>query len=336
MADLNRGSWQERQIVDRDTYGLPQDDRRAKTEFYLPLVLYLFAWLNFFMTIPRSWTKIEKQNSPEQKNDIAKPSATGPREKAGAILAAVAWFVIIYSLHHSMKHYRPRATGLWNRFNTFLHFCPSKLVLTILLLGVRVAYGIASAWFWDLSIFQDGVSLGWPFGLGYGTIFLIIVIFEIAGFLEENEDKILIQQRRDRGQHYDAEIGIVRKPSWWSRNWADRYKTADERMKKMTVEVGGGRPTTRHLEQTIEMGNMSLRSRSRDRPRDDPFRDQSPTDSRQPSIANPPRLPAFRMDSDATSTRTDATRGTEMTGMTLTTENVATAPPQRIRSMLDI
>lgn len=45
VADDSRGSWQERQIYDRDPFHLPQDDRRSKVEFYLPLVFYLFAWL---------------------------------------------------------------------------------------------------------------------------------------------------------------------------------------------------------------------------------------------------------------------------------------------------
>ncbi|KAF2707336.1 hypothetical protein K504DRAFT_54886 [Pleomassaria siparia CBS 279.74] len=327
------GSWQERQAVDRDPYGLPQDDKRSRTEFYLPLVFYFLAWMNFFMTIPRSWTKIEKQNTPEQKNDIARPSATGPREKAGAIIAAVAWFVIIYSLHHSMKHYKPRVTGFWNRVNTFCAFCPLKLFSTIILLGIRVGYGIASAWLWDLSIFQDDVAIGWPFGLGYGAILLIVIIFEIAGFVEENEDLIIINQRRERGREDDANLGYTRKPSWWSRNWADRYGTADQKLKNMTTEVGGGRPTQRNLEQTVEMGNMNLRNRSLSRPRDDPFRDQTADDSRQSSVAPPTRSGARRMDSDAASAVTDKT---EMTGITLTSEHAAAAPPQQMRSMLDI
>lgn len=40
-----RGSWQERQIYDRDPFALPQDDKRATKEFYIPLIFYLFAWL---------------------------------------------------------------------------------------------------------------------------------------------------------------------------------------------------------------------------------------------------------------------------------------------------
>lgn len=39
------GSWQERQMIDPDPFSLPQDDRRGKTEFYMPLVFYLFNFL---------------------------------------------------------------------------------------------------------------------------------------------------------------------------------------------------------------------------------------------------------------------------------------------------
>lgn len=39
------GSWQERQVVDPNPFALRQDDRRSKTEFFLPLVFYLFWWL---------------------------------------------------------------------------------------------------------------------------------------------------------------------------------------------------------------------------------------------------------------------------------------------------
>jgi hypothetical protein len=38
------GSWQERQIYDRDPFSLPQDDTRGRTEFYFPLIFYLFAF----------------------------------------------------------------------------------------------------------------------------------------------------------------------------------------------------------------------------------------------------------------------------------------------------
>jgi hypothetical protein len=39
------GSWQERQIYDRDPFSLPQDDRRGRVEFYMPLAFYFFDFL---------------------------------------------------------------------------------------------------------------------------------------------------------------------------------------------------------------------------------------------------------------------------------------------------
>jgi len=333
-ANDHRGSWQERQIVDVDPTAFPPDSRRERTEFYIPLVFYLFAWLNFFMTIPRSWTALQKQSTPEQKNDIARPAATGSRGKAGAILAAVAWFVICYSLYHSLKYYKPRGRGL-GKITGFFRNCPIKLAVALALLAVRIGYGIASAWFWDLSIFQDKVYIGWPFGLGYGPILAIIIIFEIAGFIDKNEDKIIIEQRRARGIIHDRELGITRKPNWWSKNFSDRYATDEQRLRNMTtvdggiagVTAGAGRQTSRQVHEGIEMGNM--RNRSRSRPPEDPFRDQSSNDSRQSSVAAT-RPGANRVDSDAASAMTG------MTGQTLTAHNADAAPQQRIRSMLDV
>jgi hypothetical protein len=288
------------------------------------------------MVIPRSWTAIMRQHTPAMKEDIARPAATNARGKAGAIFAAVAWLVIIFSLNHSLRWYKPRTVGMFRKINAFCRDCPTKLFIAIILLGVRIGYGIASAWLWDLSILKDDVAVYWPMALGYGPILLIIVVFEIAGFVEENEDKKIMEQRRARGQMYDRELGIVHKPSWWDRHMGDRFKSDQERLKNMTTEVGGGRPTARSLEQSIEMGNMNIRNRSASRPIEDPFRDQSPSnESRQSSVA-PARLGVGRMDSDAASARTDNSRATGLTGMTLTGENAGAQQPQRIRSMLDI
>lgn len=39
------GSWQERQLIDPNPFVLSQDDRRGKTEFWMPLIFYMFAFL---------------------------------------------------------------------------------------------------------------------------------------------------------------------------------------------------------------------------------------------------------------------------------------------------
>lgn len=43
--DCCRGSFLERQHVDADAFCFPQDDKRSKIEFYIPLVFYLFGFL---------------------------------------------------------------------------------------------------------------------------------------------------------------------------------------------------------------------------------------------------------------------------------------------------
>ncbi|KAK5201345.1 hypothetical protein LTR16_002991 [Cryomyces antarcticus] len=313
------GSWQERQICDRDPYLLPQDDRRGRAEFYMPLVFYLFAWMNFFMTIPRSWTNIELQRSPEQQDSLAEPSATDNRFKAGACLAAVAWLVICYSLSHSLYWYKPRSTGLWGRFNAFCHYCPTKIFLVLVVLAIRIAYGIAAAWEWDISIMKYDVQPAWPYGLGYGTTILIIIIFEIYGMVDPNEDLVLIEQRRERGRAIDAELGLVKKPSWWSK-MNDQWQTPEQRLKNMMTEVGGGAATGRNITASVEMGSMPVRDRSRSRPPEDPFRDQSPEDNKRTAVAR-----ADSVDSQGSA----LTGRSGITGSTL-------AEPVKIRSMLDI
>jgi hypothetical protein len=39
------GSWQERQLVDPNSFALKQDDRRSKVEFWIPLVFYFLTWM---------------------------------------------------------------------------------------------------------------------------------------------------------------------------------------------------------------------------------------------------------------------------------------------------
>ncbi|KAH7138325.1 hypothetical protein B0J11DRAFT_574313 [Dendryphion nanum] len=323
------GSWQERQIVDRDPFILPQDDKRARTEFWLPLVFYLFAWLTFFMTIPRSWTPLQKQNTPEQIENIARPASTGSREKAGAILAAMAWLTTCYSLYHSLKHYKPTSC-FQNTLTAFFRTCPPKLYLNIFILGLRIGYGLVSAWLWGLTIFNDNVAISWPFGLGYGTILLIIVIFEVSGLVEENEDEQIIAQRRERGQRIDQELNIVHKPHWWKRNWAARYQTDEQRLKNMATEVDGERLAGRQVSEPMEMGDMNLRNRSRSRTHEHPFRDQSPSSRHRQSSVPPP--PPYSVGADGNNGRYDGSRNAEWTGQDL----AATENPQRLRSMLDV
>jgi hypothetical protein len=148
----------------------------------------------------------------------------------------------------------------------------------------------------------------------------------------------------------DTELGIVKKPAWWSRVRGDYYLTDEQRLRNLTTEIGGGAPTARHLAQSVELGNMNIsrsatltglttvgdsevtsapgmRDRSRSRLREDPFRDSSPEDQRGRLDIPMPAL--GREESTVTMASNDSGRS----GMTGTTLN---APPQKVRSMLDI
>ena len=194
------------------------------------------------------------------------------------------------------------------------------------------------------------VHPAWPYGLGYGPSLLILIIFNIWGYIDRNEDLQLIDQRRARGRAVDAELGIVKKPAWWNRVRGDYYLTDEQRLRNLTTEIGGGAPTARHLAQSVELGNMNIsrsatltgltaggsseitsesgmRDRSRSRPRDDPFRDSS---SEDPRGRRDIPMPALGREQSAV---TMASNDSGRSGMTGTTLN---APPQKVRSMLDI
>ncbi|KAF2144633.1 uncharacterized protein K452DRAFT_316589 [Aplosporella prunicola CBS 121167] len=348
-ATRHWGSWQERQICDRDPFLLPQDDKRGQFEFWIPLVFYMFAWLNFFMVIPRSWTALEYQRSPWQQSHYAQPSATDSRHKAGAIIAFCAWVVIIVSLHHSLHHYRPRTTGLWNRFNTFCHYCPTKLFLYIIILGIRVIYAIASAWIWEINLFKYDVEPGWPYGLGYGTTALLLIMMNIYGYVDENEDRLLIQQRQERGRSADAELGLTKKPHWWAKARGDTHLSPEQRLRALATEGPGGRAALpranvelqsfalpSHYSIPSQAGRRSTSELSSDdierairRLSEDPFHDP-PLELEEGGMGA--RVVRRGENNDAASTRTADTARSGMTGQTLT-ENY---PPQRVRSMLDI
>jgi len=335
-----RGSWQERQIIDVDPWTMKQDDRRSQTEFFMPLIFYFFAWLNFFMVIPRSWSKIEDQADADQQRIVAKPAGTDVRFKVGAIIACLAWFTIIYCLRHNMHYYKPHRKGIWAGITNFCQYCPTKLFLTIMILGVRLGYGLVMAWEWDTSIFKYDSNPAWFYGLGYAPTLLVIVIFNIAGYVDDNEDQAIVEQRRKRGRAVDAEIGIVKRPNWWKKG---RAMDDEARLRGLMEEVGGGRPTANRISNNVELMNIprgdsvtssmagvGLRDRSRSRPRDDPFRDASPSSDGSHEGLRP------ALNQRAMSVATDISNvsgATGLTGRTLTGEN---AQPQRIRSMLDI
>ncbi len=272
------------------------------------------------MTIPRPWSKIEYQRSPEQTEDFAKPSATDARFKAGAFLAVCAWCIICYNLRHSIHHYKPRNRGLWNSFVGFLHYAPLKFLLIIPLAAVRVGYDIACSFEWSISPLKYDVNAGWMYGLGYAPAFLVILVLNIWGYIDPNEDRELLRLRALQGRAADAELGLTQKPSWWSKLHGGYHFGAEQRLKALTTEIGGGRATQRNLERTIELGTMpAARPRAE---QDNLFTDEAAV---QAASADDPVVTAKSGSDDESSNRTS-----------VRTIGSTNQRPQQVRSMLDI
>lgn len=80
---------------------------------------------------------------------------------------------------------------------------PSQFILAILLLTVKTAYAISSAFNWSISPLRYGVNPAYLFGLGYTPALLILVLFNICGWCEVNEDKLVLARRRIDNYGYD-------------------------------------------------------------------------------------------------------------------------------------
>ncbi|CAJ2509282.1 Uu.00g143080.m01.CDS01 [Anthostomella pinea] len=247
------GSWMERQFVDPNPFVLHQTDSRGMFEFWLPLFFYFWLWLNFFLIVPRNWTNIELQRSPQQIVLKAIPTATDGRFKAAGFCLLICWLTIMVSLWHSIRHYEPRNRGWFNRTIGFLGYMPFRFVLLIPLLLALVAYQELVAWRFDLSPLNAKTNLLAMYLGGYAPSLLIVIVQAIDGFCRPNEDKELIRQRRTRGAAIDRELGLVKKPNWWRRVNGD---VDDGGMRGQIMrnvrEVGGGRPTARHVEAMAE------------------------------------------------------------------------------------
>ncbi|KAI1939986.1 hypothetical protein LOZ66_002421 [Ophidiomyces ophidiicola] len=257
----NWGSWQERQVQDRDNFAFVAATTREKQEFYLPLIFYFFAFLNFFLTIPRSWTNIQKQRSFDQQETLARPTATDGRFKSASFVAIVCVLLICYSLGHSLYRYKSRPQGRVN-VAYYIAVTPLKFTLTIPIAALRIGFGIVSVFEWTISPLKYNGNPGWIYGFGYTPILLILTIFNIYGYLDPNEDQDLIRQRIERGRSADDELGVDRKskkPHWWHRSRPDftvgpTGTDLDSRFRCLVPQVGGGAATQQNIQKNIEMG----------------------------------------------------------------------------------
>ncbi|KAK1245627.1 hypothetical protein MKX07_004696 [Trichoderma sp. CBMAI-0711] len=369
------GSWQERQFVDPNPFVYREDDRRAKVEFYLPLWFYFWTWMNFFLVIPRSWSFVEQQRSPEQTLAKAIPTATGARFKAGAFCLVIAWLTIVFSLRHSIYHYKPRNRGVLNRTMGLVKALPLRFVLTIPLAGALVAYQVLISFDWTFSVMRYQGIVPVIFAWGYGPSLLIIFVQAAYGFASPNEDKALLNQRRQRGDTIDRELGIVRKPAWWRRVRGEHLYTMRDKISQNVNEVGGKRGLRARFEGEpegetggkdggIEMASMSQKNNPRvDRAgvgslgSADRYTGKSQRRHNErivesfagvlfPNNVDPERArriaeitadgpPPYQDEERGRSSRPTGASNGQRNGSADTTNSIA-APPQQVRSMLDV
>lgn len=336
------GSWQERQMLDipENRRALREDDRRTKIELVIPLVFYFFFWLNFLLVIPRSWGSFEKQRDMDQSNIIAAPAATDIRFKLAAFFLFGGWLTTIYSLQHSIYHYRSHEQGFWNRFIALFRQTPTKFVLTLFLSLVMIGYIAAISFYFPISPLNIHAKVEFIYPLGWGPIALILLVYEVAGYLNPNEDRDLLRQRRIRDVVADEEMGYTRKPRWWSRLHGDnKFGGVQERITANVAEVNGGVPTTKGLERGMEMQDLPSPTRD-ERDTQHPSNEIEALGTANAAL-HPPRLdtegrfrdsPPRTRDSEASSV---TQVGSEQGGSTNSTVSVS-AHPQQIRSMLDV
>ncbi|EAA27204.1 hypothetical protein GE21DRAFT_9540 [Neurospora crassa] len=277
------GSWMERQFIDPDPFRLRQEGRRYWVELIIPLFAYLFMWLNFFIVVPRSWTKIEHQRYPEQIITDAKPTATDDRFKSAPFFLFATWLITVFSLWHSIRHYCPRNRGVINRTIGFFKFTPTRFMLIIPLAFIIPLYQAMAAWNFTWSPLNIKGKPEAIYPGGYAPSLLIVLIQAIYGLTSPNEDRELIRQRRERGQILDAEMGIQRKPAWWRRvNEAPAPNmTMRDRIMRNVREIGGGGPTARNLKESIHT------RAAESKPRPTPNGPASPGDVEMVSIPSP-------------------------------------------------
>lgn len=325
------------------------------------------------------------QRSPEQTLAKAIPTATGARFKAGAFCLVVAWLTIVFSLRHSIYHYKPRNRGVFNRTLGFVRSIPLRFVLIIPLSGALVAYQTLISFNFTFSVMRYGGIVPIIFAWGYGPSLLILFVQVAYGFASPNEDKALLAQRRQRGDVIDRELGIVKKPAWWRRVRGEHLYSMRDKISQNVNEVGGKRGLRARFEDEaetetplggsiaaagnggIEMNSLSQKNNPRvDRAgvgslgsTEQPRRYAGKSERRHnerivqsfagvlfPNDADTERArrvaelsedgpPPYRDEERGRSPRQDGANAGQRNDSADTTNSIA-APPQQVRSMLDV
>ncbi|EPS40326.1 hypothetical protein H072_5878 [Dactylellina haptotyla CBS 200.50] len=186
----NWGSFEERKGIDEDFFRYRQDDLRSKIEFYEPLIFYLFNFLSFFLSILRNWNTIARSNA----NVI-----TDARFQASSILSFLAWMVIVVAHLIARHYYQPQ------KF-------PWKIPATILLILIRIAFNIGSAFEYSFSQLRWQATPAYIYCLGFLPVILVILVIIYSGLREPNEDQELLRFRNARNAILDQEMLAIKSP----------------------------------------------------------------------------------------------------------------------------
>jgi Protein of unknown function (DUF2434) len=298
------------------------------------------------MSVPRSWSKIPRQGGLAQQTSVAKPAATDGRFKAAAIFLACAYIVMVYYVRHTLHYYKPHSRGVGSVKTLFTQL-PIRFPLAFAVVAVFIGYDIASTWIFNISIMKYNSSPIWPFALGYAPCLLFIIIFNIWGFMAQNEDKQIIKQRIELGRAADATLGLTHKPNWWSKARGDHHLDDLSRLRRLVDEqnpehgiAGADKKYTSKSGATenFELQNVHTTAT-------DPFTDSNEARSRSVSRTRPGEEPdrdlltANRTTQQWMARTPSATSmSSAMTGQTLgtTSGSLQQRQPQQVRSMLDI
>jgi hypothetical protein len=175
-----RHTFRERLIIEADEFHFQPDDRRSKIEFYMPMIVYLWIFLSFFLSVMRDWGQVKRQNP----NVI-----TDARFQASAILALIALITIAIACGIARHYYKPPGK---------LGGIPWKIPVVMGFVLIRVGYSIVNAWIFEASPLRIGTSSGLIYGLGYAPVLLAVAAMVESGRKELNEDKVVISQRKER------------------------------------------------------------------------------------------------------------------------------------------
>jgi hypothetical protein len=222
-----------------------------------------------------------------------------------------------------------------------------KFFLTIPMCLIMVAYEMACAFDFSISPLNLNGKVAWIFGGGWAPLALVILVHEIWGYLDPNEDRELIRQRRVRGAEIDAEMGYTSKPNWWKRLNSDHNLSVVGAISKNVREVNERRNEVAN-DRSIELNDM---------PTSPGHGNGLQSYSDSGSVPNIVRIGAsllFPVASsgvvETTETFSDSgdrgrlvgesgittTSGTSERSTSVSSGTTLSSPPQKIRSMLDV